>query len=68
MRRLPDPISVSRQVAAQMLGVSVDTIDEAKVSGKLHPKALSIRKDGSVSKELYDVRELRAFFDGLEDA
>ncbi|MFT4081149.1 MAG: hypothetical protein QM638_01055 [Nocardioides sp.] len=61
-------ICVSRAEAAAMLGVSVDTIRAAKESGRLRAKAVSTRKDGQVTKELYAVAELREWFEQLEDA
>jgi hypothetical protein len=61
-------IAVTRREAAEMLGVSVDRITEAKEANELHPKASKIRTDGSPSKELYSVAELQSWFDGLEDA
>lgn len=51
-----------------MLGVSIDVVKAARDAGTLHPKALSTRSDGRVTKELYSVTELHAWFEGLEDA
>lgn len=61
-------ISVTRREAAEMLGVSPDVIKAARDAGSLHPKAVSVRKDGQVTKELYRVSELQEWFDGLVDA
>jgi hypothetical protein len=61
-------IAVTRQEAAKMLGVSPDTIKAAKNAGRLRAKAVSLRGDGQVTKELYSVDDLRAWFEGLESA
>lgn len=62
-------ISVSRREAAQMLGVSEDTIRRAKDSGALKAKKTSKDGDGNGrGKELYSVKALQDWFDGLADA
>lgn len=62
------PIAVTRREAARMLSVSVDTITRAKQEGKLHPRTPNLRKDGTPTKELYDVNELREWFQTMEPA
>ncbi|WP_183092931.1 helix-turn-helix domain-containing protein [Nocardioides stalactiti] len=61
-------IAVTRKEAAQMLGVSIDVVKRARDEGRLHPKAVSHRSDGQVTKELYSVAELEQWFSELEDA
>lgn len=60
--------AVTRRDAAVMYGVSEDVIRAARDANLLHPKAMSRRSDGQVTKELYSVAELEQWFDGLEDA
>jgi hypothetical protein len=62
------PKAVTRRTAAAMYGVSEDVIKAARDADLLHPKAMSRRSDGQVTKELYSVAELEQWFDGLEDA
>lgn len=58
-------IAVTRREAAEMLGVSPDVIKAARDADLLHPKAVSRRSDGQVTKELYSVTELQDWFEGL---
>lgn len=63
-------LAVTRKEAAEMLGVSEDTIRRAKNAGHLRAKKISRGTDGraSAGKELYAVKDLQAWFDGLADA
>lgn len=67
-RALPR-ISYNRREAAEIMGVSTDTIKRAKLAGLLHPKSTSYDKDGNPTGiDLYTLDDLRAWFDGLVDA
>lgn len=63
-------LAVTRREAAEMLGVSEATIRRAKNAGHLRAKKISRDANGraSVGKELYGVKELQAWFEGLPDA
>lgn len=62
-------LAVTRSEAAQMLGVSEDTIRRATKAGDLPAKKLSRDRNGVPSgRELYSVAALQAWFDGLGDA
>lgn len=64
------PIAVTRRQAAAMVGLSIDVIKDAQHRGEL--KAKVTRKDEvtgrSTGTTLYDVAELRRWFEGLPDA
>lgn len=55
---------LTRREAAEACGVSVATIARAKASGALKAKKTAERG----GRELYRIEDLRAWFDGLEDA
>jgi excisionase family DNA binding protein len=59
------PLFLTREQAAQTANVSLDTIRRAINSGKLRAKRTG--KDGG-GKYLISMDELKAWFDGLEDA
>lgn len=61
-------LAVTRKEAAQMLGVSEDTLRRAKNRGELKAKRLTRDETQKGGKELYSVADLRAWFDGLADA
>lgn len=64
------PIAVTRAEAAKLLGVSIDLLKTEQRAGRLKAKNTHIdpqtgRASGST---LYSVKELQAWFDGLDDA
>lgn len=62
-------ISFNRREAAEILGVSTETIKKAKLAGHLPAKSTSYDKDGNPTGiDLYALEDLRAWFDGLVDA
>lgn len=62
-------ISVKRAEAAEMLGVSEDTIRRAVRSGALRAKKTGKDKKGvGVGHDLFLVADLHAWFEGLADA
>lgn len=62
-------ISFDRREAAEILGVSPDTIKKAKAAGHLKAKTTSTDDEGKpVGKDLYSYEDLKAWFDGLADA
>lgn len=70
MSKQPLPrISFNRREAAEILGVSPDTIKRAKLAGHLRAKSTSYDADGNpTGNDLYTLEDLRAWFDGLVDA
>lgn len=58
-------LAVTRREAAEMLGVSEDTIRRAKNAGRLRAKKIGANSAG---KELYAVKDLQAWFESLDDA
>lgn len=63
------PIMVDRPTAAQMLGVSEDTLRTAQRTGRLRGKTTTVNPDGRVTgKVLYLVSELERWADSLDDA
>jgi hypothetical protein len=64
------PIAVNRRDAAALLGVSVDTLKAAQAEGRLRAKNTKVdAKTGrAVGVTLYALEDLRAWFEGLDDA
>ena len=58
----------TRREAAEMYGVSVDTIRRAKNTGALKAKRLTNDETRAGGKELFRLEDLEAWFDGLADA
>ncbi|HXH79107.1 hypothetical protein [Nocardioides sp.] len=67
MRDLPR-LAYTRKEAAEMCGVSVDTIAKAKSSGALKAKRLTQDETRPGGKELYTYAALEAWLRGLPDA
>jgi hypothetical protein len=62
-------IAYTRKEAAELLGVSVDTIKVAQARGDLRAKNTKFDANGRpVGITLYSHDDLRAWFDGLGDA
>lgn len=61
-------LSFTRKEAAEMCGVSVDTIAKAKASGALKAKRLKGDESQKGGKELYTRSALEAWLEGLPDA
>lgn len=61
-----DRLAYTRKEAAELCGVSVDTIAKAKNSGRLKGKRLNT--DDTRSKELYTREALMAWIESLGDA
>lgn len=61
-------LSYTRKEAAEMCGVSEDTIRRAKNSGALKAKRLTKDEGQKGGKELYTEAALLAWLDGLADA
>ena len=68
-KQLLPRISFNRREAAEILGVSTDTIKKAKLAGHLPAKSTSYDKDGNATGiDLYTYEDLKAWHDGLVDA
>lgn len=61
-------LAFTRREAAEMCGVSEDTIRRAKNSGALKAKRLTKDETKKGGKELYTPAALQAWLDGLADA
>ena len=63
-------IALNRRDAATALGVSIDTLKQAQAAGKLKAKNTHIdpRTGRANGTTLYDVDELRRWFNSLDDA
>lgn len=61
-------LAYTRKEAAEMCGVSEDTIRRAKNSGALRAKRLTKDETQKGGKELYTEAALRDWLDGLADA
>lgn len=61
-------LAFTRREAAEMCGVSEDTIRRAKNAGLLKAKRLTKDEERKGGKELYTLEALRAWLDGLADA
>lgn len=61
-------LAYTRKEAAEICGVSVDTIARAKNAGDLHAKRLTKDEDRKGGKELYTEAALRDWLEGLPDA
>lgn len=61
-------LAFTRREAAEMCGVSEDTIRRAKNSGALKAKRLTKDETKKGGKELYTLAALQAWLDGLADA
>lgn len=61
-------LAYTRKEAAEMCGVSPDTIARAKQSGALKAKRLTDDETRKGGKELYTEAALQAWLDGLADA
>lgn len=61
-------LAYTRKEAAEMCGVSIDTIARAKNSGALKAKRLTEDEAQKGGKELYTPAALQAWLDGLADA
>ena len=64
----PPRLAFTRKEAAEMCGVSEDTIRRAKVRGELKAKRLTKDETQKGGKELYTQAALQAWIDGLADA
>lgn len=58
----------TRKEAAEMYGVSEETIRLAKNAGALKAKRLTRDETRKGGKELYRLEDLESWFDGLADA
>jgi len=61
-------LAYTRKEAAEMCGVSEDTIRRAKNAGTLRAKRLTKDETQKGGKELYTPAALQAWIDGLPDA
>lgn len=61
-------VAFTRKEAAEMCGVSVDTIARAKGAGELKAKRLTKDETLKGGKELYTLAALTAWLEGLADA
>lgn len=61
-------LAYTRKEAAEMCGVSEDTIRRAKNAGLLKAKRLTKDETRAGGKELYRLADLEAWLDGLADA
>lgn len=61
-------VAFTRKEAAEMCGVSVDTIARAKNAGELKAKRLTKDETLKGGKELYTLAALTSWLDGLADA
>lgn len=61
-------LAFTRKEAAEMCGVSEDTIRRAKNTGALKAKRLTKDETKKGGKELYTLAALQAWLDGLADA
>lgn len=61
-------LAVTRKEAAEICGVSVDTIARAKNSGALKAKRLTSDERIKGGKELYTLAALEQWLEGLADA
>lgn len=64
----PLRLAYTRREAAEMCGVSVDTIRRAKAKGDLKAKRLTSDESRAGGKELYRLEDLQAWLEGLADA
>lgn len=63
-----DRLAYTRREAAEMCGVSVDTIAKAKNAGHLKAKRLKADEAQKGGKELYTRAALEAWLESLADA
>lgn len=68
MTERPTRLAYTRQEAAQMCGVSTDTIARAKDAGRLKAKRLTKDETRKGGKELYTRAALEAWLESLADA
>lgn len=61
-------VAFTRKEAAEMCGVSVDTIARAKNAGELKAKRLTKDETLKGGKELYTKKALEDWLEGLADA
>lgn len=61
-------LAYTRKEAAELCGVSVDTIAKAKGSGALKAKRLTDDERRKGGKELYTRKALESWLEGLADA
>lgn len=61
-------LAFTRKEAAEMCGVSPDTIAKAKAAGALKAKRLTDDPTKKGGKELYTAAALQSWLDSLEDA
>ena len=61
-------LAYTRKEAAELCGVSVDTIAKAKNSGALKAKRLTDDEDRKGGKELYTLKALQDWLEGLPAA
>lgn len=65
---VPLRLAYTRREAAEMCGVSEDTIRRAKNAGQLKAKRLTKDETQSGGKELYTLAALEAWIESLADA
>lgn len=61
-------VAFTRKEAAEMCGVSIDTIARAKNAGELKAKRLAKDETTKGGKELYTLAALTSWLEGLADA
>lgn len=61
-------LAYTRKEAAEICGVSEDTIGRAKATGALRAKRLTKDETQKGGKELYRLEDLQAWLEGLADA
>jgi len=61
-------VAFTRKEAAEMCGVSEDTLRRAKNAGALKAKRLTADETRKGGKELYTLAALQSWLDGLADA
>lgn len=65
---MTERLAYTRKEAAEMCGVSEDTLRRAKNSGALKVKRVKRDETKAGGKELYRLEDLRAWLDSLADA
>lgn len=68
MTSAPTRLAYTRKEAAEMCGVSEDTIRRAKNKGDLRAKRLTKDETKKGGKELYRLEDLQDWLDGMADA
>lgn len=68
MTAATERLAYTRQEAADLCGVSIDTIARAKNAGELRAKRLTKDEKKKGGKELYTRAALESWLDGLADA